>query len=218
MDWTRLFFYAPPWALLFGATSWLPPIVQAGLVLAAELLALRYIAGSWLAAGYFGLFPITGAELGNGSFNLVVAAGIAAAMRGDGRLAAWTALAKFSPILAVRDFRRAALVLVIAGLITLPVLGWWFDWLRLLTTTNESVAIGYQVWWPGRVAAALVLMAVVRKPWARGLAAAIAVPALYSYSLVLLYPLVALLRPGTAAPAPADQPAASLRSSATASS
>ena len=200
VDWSALFFYAPPWALAFGLTSWLPPIVQAGLVFALEMLALRYIAGSWLRVGYFGLFPITGAELGNGSFNLVVAASIAAAMRGDGRLAAWCSLAKLSPILAVRDFRRAAVVLVVGGLVTLPVLAWWGDWIRLLTSTNATFAIGYQIWWPGRIAAAVILMLLVRRPWARGLAAAIAIPALYSYSIVLLYPVVALF-----SRAPAEQ-------------
>lgn len=194
LDWTGFFFYAPPWALAFGLTSWLPPIVQAGLVFGLEMVALRYIAGSWLRVGYFGLFPMTGAELGNGSFNLIVAASIAAAMRGDGRLAAWCSLAKVSPVLAIRDFRRSVVVLVVAGLVTLPVLTWWQEWVNLLLYTNANFVIGYQIWWPGRVAAAVVLMLLVRRPWARGLAAAIAIPALYSYSIVLLYPLVALIR------------------------
>ena len=191
VHWTQLFFYAPPWALAFGLTGWLPAIVQAGLVMAIGLLSLRYIAGSWLRAGYFGLIPLTGAELGNGSFNLLVAAAIAAAMRGDGRLAAWTSLAKVSPILAITDYKRAAVVLVMAAAVTLPVWHWWLEWVELLLWTNATVAIGYQVWFPGRVAAALALVVLVRRPWARGLAAAIAIPAVYSYSLVLLYPLLA---------------------------
>lgn len=220
VHWTQLFFYAPPWALAFGLTSWLPPIVQAGLVLVLGVAGLRYIAGSWLRVGYFGLIPLTGAELGNGSFNLVVAASIAAAMRGDGRLAAWCSLAKVSPILAVRDYRRAALVLVVAAAVTLPAWHWWLEWIELLLWTNANFAIGYQVWFPGRVAAAVALVVLVQRPWARGLAAAIAIPALYSYSLVLLYPLIAYAawwrRSEPERPA-ADDPAASVASPVTAS-
>ena len=78
LDWTELFFYVPPWALAFALTGWLPVIAQAGLVMAIGLASFRYIAGSWLRVGYFGLIPLTGAELGNGSFNLLVAAGIGA--------------------------------------------------------------------------------------------------------------------------------------------
>jgi hypothetical protein len=63
----------------------------------------------------------------------------------------------------------------------------------LLTSTNATFAIGYPIWWPGRVAAAVILMLLVRRPWARGLAAAIAIPALYSYSIVLVYPVVVAL-------------------------
>ena len=191
VDWTELFFYAPPWALAFGLTAWLPAIAQAGLVMAIGVMSLRYIAGSWLRVGYFGLIPLTGAELGNGSFNLLVAAGIAAAMRGDGRLAAWCSLAKVSPILAIVDYKRAAMVLAAAAVVTLPVWHWWVEWVELLLWTNSHYVIGYQVWFPGRVAASVALVVLVRRPWARGLAAAIAIPALYSYSLVLLYPLIA---------------------------
>lgn len=191
LDWTELFFYAPPWALAFGLTGWLPAIGQAGLVMGVGVVSLRYIAGSWLRVGYLGLIPLTGAELGNGSFNLLVAGAIAAAMRGDGRLAAWCSLAKVSPILAIRDYRRAALLLLLAVALTLPVWHWWFEWVELLLWTNAHFVIGYQLWFPGRVAAAVALVVVVRRPWARGLAAAVAIPAIYSYSLVLLYPLMA---------------------------
>lgn len=190
LTWTGFFFYAPPWAFLLAPISFLPPQALWALIFAVELLSLRYIAGSWLRVGYFGLVPVTGLELGNGSFNLIVAASIAAAMRGDGRLAAWMSLAKFSPLLAVRDFKRAAAVLGIAFLVTLPVLSWWGDWVNLLLWTNEHVPIGFQIPWPVRLALAIAIVIVVRRPWARGLAAAIAIPAMYVYSIVLLYPVV----------------------------
>jgi hypothetical protein len=191
--WSGLFFYAPPWALGFGLTSWLPGVAQAGLLFALELVCLRYVAGSWLRVGYLGLCPITGGELANGSFNLVVAAGIAAAMRGDGRLAALTALAKVSPILAVRDWRRAVVVLAVVAAVTVPVIGWWGDWVSMLVYSNEHYSIGYPVPWIPRLAAGIGLLAVFR--WssrARGFAAVIAIPAIYSYSVVLLYPLLTL--------------------------
>jgi len=207
LPWQGLFFYAPPWALGFALTSWLPIQIQAGLLFALEMVALRYVAGSWLRVGYLGLCPLTGAELANGSFNLVMAAAIASAVRGDGRAAAFMALAKFSPILAVRDWRRAAVVLLAAGIVTLPVAFWWRDWIQLLLYTNAHYAIGYPVPFVARLAVAIALMALVRRPWARALAAAIAVPALYSYSIVLLYALMpaTAFRPsfswrGTAAP------------------
>jgi hypothetical protein len=202
LSWTGFFFYAPPWALGFAVTSWLPTTVQAGLVFALEIVALRYLAGSWLRVGYLGLLPITGAELGNGSFNLVVAAAIAAAMRGDGRLAAFMALAKLSPILAVSDYRRVSVTLAAACALTLPVLGWWAEWVSLLAWTNENFRIGYQIPLVPRLAIALALVALVRRPWARGLAAVVAVPAVYSYSLVLVYSLLPRPRPGLVAVGP----------------
>jgi hypothetical protein len=205
MPWDVLFFYAPPWAFVFGAISWLPPLGQAFLIGAVSAASLRYVAGSWLRVGYLGLIPLTGGELGNGSLNLVLAAAMAMAIRGpggrgDGRLAAFTALAKGSPILAVRDWRRAVVVLVVAGLVTLPVVFWWVDWIRLLAFANTNYLIGYGIPFPIRIAAALGLLLVTRdRPWARVVAATIAVPALYSYSLVMLYALVALL-PGAEGP------------------
>src|ERR671936_1029897 len=69
--WSTLFFYSPPWAIVFGAISWLPTLLlQAALIAAASILSLRYVAGSWLRVGYLGLIPLTGGELGNGSFIL----------------------------------------------------------------------------------------------------------------------------------------------------
>src|SRR5262249_40860361 len=80
------FYYAPPWALLMGATTWLgKPLFWLATAL-LEVAALRYIAGSWLRVGYFGLCFLTGAEIVSGAFNLIVAAGLAAAIRGDSRL------------------------------------------------------------------------------------------------------------------------------------
>src|SRR5207249_9736880 len=75
---------------------------------------------------------------------------LAMAVRGDGRLAAFTALAKFSPILAVRDVRRVIPVLVVALLVTIPFWSWWVDWARLLVRSEESRVgkeCGFWWWW-----------------------------------------------------------------------
>ncbi len=184
------FFYAPPLALLFAGVSWLPMPVLAIGVFALELASLRYLAGSWLRVGYLGLIPITGGELAAGQFNLVIAAGLAATLRGDSRLAVVGALAKLSPVLAIRDWRRAGIVLAILALATLPVGGWWLDWGRQLQY-GSTLELGYPVPIVARFALALGLISFAPRSRRTGvLAAAIAIPGLYSYSLVLLYPLV----------------------------
>ncbi len=187
------FYYAPPWAMLLGAVSWIGKPLLWGLIAVLEVAALRYIAGSWLRVGYFGLCFLTGAEIVSGAFNLVVAAGLAAAIRGDSRLAAATALAKLSPALAIRDWRGALFVLAAALVVTLPVLAWWGDWIAALASAPMAQAsLGYyQFPFIARLAVALAVLGLWRSPRAGALAAALAIPGLYSISVVLLYALVA---------------------------
>ena len=187
------FYYAPPWALLWGATTWIGKPLTWALVALAEILALRYIAGSWLRVGYFGLCFLTGAEIVSGAFNLVVAAGLAAAVRGDSRLAAFAALAKLSPAFAIREIRGPAIVLAVAVLATVPMLGWWADWLAALARApTEQAALGYhEIPLAGRAILAVAILALWRSPRAGVLAAAVAIPGLYAISVVLLYALVA---------------------------
>jgi hypothetical protein len=183
------FYYAPPWALIFGATTWLPQPVLIGLIFAIELASLRFIAGSWQRVGYFGLIPITGGELAASQFNLLVAAGIAMAMLGDGRLAVLTALAKLSPALAIREWRRSIVVLAVLVAVTIPVAAWWADWIRSLQyASSQDYGFPVPVVWRWALAGLLILRFPRSRPIG-GLAAAIAIPGLYSYSLVLLYPL-----------------------------
>jgi hypothetical protein len=191
--WHEAFFYAPPWAVLFGATSWVGKPLLWAMIAGCELLALRYIAGSWLRVGYFGLCFLTGAEVVSGAFNLVVAAGLTAAVRGDSRLVALTGLAKLSPVLAIREWRGPALVLGASVLLTLPVLGWWGDWIgQLVAASGANAQIGYQeVPWLARVVVAAAVVGLWRSPRAGALAAAIAIPGLYAISVVLLYAAVA---------------------------
>ncbi len=102
------FFYSPPIAVLYGATSWLPTGVQQGFVLVAEIAALRYLGGSWFGFCLALAFPVMPWELTSGHFNLVIAAGIVMAVQGEPRLAAATAFAKISPILRRRSERLAS--------------------------------------------------------------------------------------------------------------
>jgi len=187
------FYYAPPWALLLGATTWIGKPLFWLMTALLEIAALRYIAGSWLRVGYFGLCFLTGAELVSGAFNLVVAAGLAAAIRGDSRLAAFTALAKLSPALAIREWRGPAVVLGVAALVTLPVLGWWGDWLTALAGAPAAQAtLGYyQLPLAARLLVALAILGLWRSPRAGALAAAVAIPGLYAISFVLLYAVIA---------------------------
>jgi hypothetical protein len=187
------FFYGPPWALLWAVTSWMGKPLLWALIAVTEVLALRYIAGSWLRVGYFGLCFLTGAEIVSGAFNLVVAAGLVAAMRGDSRLAALVALAKLSPALAIREIRGPAVVLALSLLVTAPVFGLWADWIdALVRAPTAQAALGFhEIPWVVRLGVALAILALWRTPRAGALAAAVAIPALYTISLVLLYAVVA---------------------------
>lgn len=191
------FYYAPPWALFFGAITWLGKPAVWALIGLSELLALRYIAGSWLRVGYFGLCFLTGAELVSGAFNLVIAAALVAAIRGDSRFAVVAALAKLSPALAIREIRNAAKIVALLVILTLPVLAWWGDWVRQLMSASGGIgAIGYyEIPWVARAVVALGILATWRSPRAGALAAAVAIPGLYAISVVLLYAAIAPLTP-----------------------
>lgn len=190
LPWYELFFYAPPWALIWAGISWLPLEAQALTVFAVELAALRYIAGSWLRVGYLGLCFVTGGELMHGNINLVIAAGLTAAIRGDSRLATLGAMAKLSPVFAIREWRGPTVVLAAAFLLTLPIIGWWLEWGQQLAFASTQ-SIGFQVPYPLRLAVAGGIVVVFRRSWWSGcIAAAVAIPGLYVYSIVLLYPLV----------------------------
>jgi hypothetical protein len=191
------FIYAPPWAVAFAATSWLPVSVQAAILVVAKIASLRIIGGSWTGAAIACWFPLVAFDLVGGNFNLLVAAAIVAAVRGRPELAVATALAKLSPILAIHpsDWRRAAMTLAVAVIVTIPWLGLWIDWgAHLLEATG--VSLGVQIPVPLWMRAALaVLLLIGRRPWMRALAAAIALPAFYWGSLVvLLAPLAVFIR------------------------
>ncbi len=188
-----VFLYSPPWALLFAAVSWLPPGVITVALIVLEVLALRICAGSWRRVGYLGLLPFFGWELSIGQINLLIAAAVALALRGDGRWAVLAALAKLSPALAIREVRRPLIVLAICVAATIPVLGLWEEWVRQLMAATSIVAspVPYVV----RLAVALGLV-LTGRTWARGLAVVVAIPNPTANAYVLLAALMPPIRKG----------------------
>jgi hypothetical protein len=188
------FFYAPPWALGFALVSWLPAALVAAGIVAAEIAALRYIGGSWLRVGYLCWCPFVPMELVTVQFNLVMAAALVMAVRGHPVPAVVMGLAKLSPFLAidVRDWRRATVALVVIVAVTLPFAGLWIEWAgQLGRSYGTNIAPGSQFTIPflPRLAIAGVLV-LTRRPWARVVAAVIAVPAIYNVTLVGFLALV----------------------------
>jgi len=197
LDQNLLFFYSPVWAVIFASVSWLPrEVVLVGLML-LEILALRYCAGSWLRVGYLGLVPIIGFELSVGQINLIIAAAIAAALRGDGRLAVLATFAKLSPLPAIREFRRPLAVALLCIVATVPVLPLWVAWFDALSAASQALG---PVPFPyvGRLAVAVALM-LTGRTWARGLAVIVAIPNVTPNIYVLLVALMPVL-PGPEEP------------------
>jgi hypothetical protein len=191
---TDSFWYAPPWAVALGAITWLPISMLHLVLVAVKVASLRVIAGSWLGVGIAAWFPLVAFDLASGSFNLLMAAAIVAAVRGRPELAVVAALAKFGPIIAVdpRQWRSVLPVAVLAALITLPWLSLWPEWINHLGA-NVGSALGPQLPIPSLVRWALAVgILALRRPWARALAATIAIPAFYWGSLVILIAPIAV--------------------------
>lgn len=192
---TDSFWYAPPFAAVFAVTSLLPPVASWLLFVGLEVAALRYVAGSWRGVGIAGLFPLTAFELVSGNFNLVIAAGIVAAVRGHPALATLMSFAKLSPALAVspRDWRPAVRAAAVAGLVSLPVWWLWVPWVQtMIAAYGQPLGMQIPVPFPVRLALAGGLLLLWR-PWSRALAAAIAIPAFYWASFVVLLAPVSLV-------------------------
>jgi hypothetical protein len=188
------FLYAPPLAVVFGVLSFLPLGVLSALILVGQILALRYVMGSWIAVGIVGWLPIIADELSIGNVDFIMAAVILAGVCGRaGPAVALFAFAKLSPVLVLsRATWRGA---VIAGLVlvalTLPWLHLWPEWLGVLAGSRDNLNPEAVVPILPRIPVVLVLLA-LRRPWAIAGAAALATPAFYFHSLVLLLPAVRL--------------------------
>jgi hypothetical protein len=195
---TDSFWYSPPLAVLFGLISWLPVVAQHWLFTVLKVASLRIIAGSWIGAGIACWFPLVAFEFGGGNFNLLIAAGIVAAVARRPALAVLGGLAKLGPALAIdpRDWRRAALVTLLLVAMTIPWLQLWPEWIAHLIA-NIGTPLGPQIpiSFPTRLVAAFLILVVFRTPWARAVAATIAIPAFYWGSLVVfIAPLAILVR------------------------
>ena len=183
------FLYGPPWAVAFGAISWLGPAVMHAIIIVLDVVALWTIAwGNWRRLGYILWFPLIPFEIAAGQLNLLIAAAIVAAQRGIVWPLAAMSLAKVWPVVALppRHWRRFLVALVAFSLVTLPWLDLWPQWVEaLIETSAHPYGPLVPVPWIARAAVAVVLL-LFRRPWTRALAAAIISPGLYWGQLVVL--------------------------------
>jgi len=211
-----VFSYAPPWAVLFGALAWVPDMVMQIGMMALGVLAIRYVAGSWLWAGLVFWYPVSVILLQAGNIEFLIAAAIVLAARGHAGPLAFTALAKIAPILAVprAGWREAALVIGVALLVTLPWLHLWPEWIEYLLRQPATIYIHIGPPWYVRLPFALALL-LVRRPWAPAVAVVVAMPSLWLGTLVILIAAIRLWidgRRGTARKTPNGLGFASQRS------
>ena len=189
------FLYGPPWAVAFAATSWLGPGAIHAIILGLDAIALWTIAwGNWRRLGYILWFPLIPFEMAAGQLNLLIAAAIVAAQYGIIWPLAAMSLAKLWPAIALplRHWRRFLVALALFSLVSLPWLQLWPQWVAvLIDTSGHPFGPLVPVPWIVRACAAAVLL-LLRRPWARALAAAIASPGLYWGQLVVLVAPVSL--------------------------
>jgi hypothetical protein len=178
-------------AVLFAPLSLLPGAVLQAAIMALDVLALRYVLGSWLAVGLMGLYPLTWFGLGSGNVDILIAGAIVAAWRHSSVPLAVMTFTKVSPAFAldlrrIREFTIACLILVA---ITAPWFGLWLDYARFLAAQPAVAGTIVPIPWFVRLPFALLLL-VPRRPWTSALAAIVAIPNWYWYtSLILIAPL-----------------------------
>jgi hypothetical protein len=186
---TQPWLYGPPWVVVFAVVSLLGSVGGYLAVVAAEVASLRYMTGSWMRVAYLGWIPLLPFEVLGGGINLIVAASIVASVRGDAWLALMGSFAKLSPMAAAdpRDWRRYVVPLAVIAGVTVPWLWLWPAWVESLVAVLQGPPLGHPIpvplWVRAPVALALILTG---RPWARALGAAIAIPAFYWISLLVL--------------------------------
>lgn len=182
------FAYAPPWAVLFAALSWMPPSLVQAVIVGLGLGAIRYVTGSWRTMGYVLWMPLIPAVMAAGNLELLIAAAIVMAWRGRGAPLAIFGLAKIAPFLGLPiPWQRQVLVtLLIAFLVTLPWLGLWVEWVGFLFRQPTVIRISLPLgpWW-FRLPIALALL-IPRRSYLSGLAVVVAMPSLYLSTLTIL--------------------------------
>ena len=181
-SWYLAFLYSPPVAVLMV----LPGLLHYDLVSLAlvglQLLALRYITGSWLVTAMLGWIPWVHHEFVAGNVDCLMAATIYAAVRnkrGTGVALAIFAFAKFSPaLLLVRASRRQWIELTVTAVIllalTLPFMHMWPEWIAKLAIREPYTGVAPLI---VRLPLVAVLL-LYRRPWAVAAAAPPANPLL----------------------------------------
>lgn len=181
------FYYAPPLAVLFAIVSWIPLPILHGLLVAADLVALRVITGAWWSAFALCAWPLVPLEVGGGNINLLIGATIVVAVRGGPSWPlALSGMAKITPVLAAHPqrWRQLAVATLLLSLLTLPWLGLWIDWVQLLIDAyGRAIGPMVPVPFPVRALLAVALLA-LRRPWSRAAAAIVAIPAFYWGTLI----------------------------------
>ena len=183
-------YYAPPVIVAFSALALLPSTLVWVALCLIDLAGLRYLAGSWRAAGLWGLVPLTGFELVGGNPVFAITAAILFAARASSGPLAIATLVKLGPLFALprRGLRTFALWLGIALLITVPWLGLWPQWIAFLLTAPIGGAWPVIVPLLVRIPIALVLLA-LRRDGPRMLAACLLTPGFYivtAYATIVL--------------------------------
>jgi hypothetical protein len=188
--------YSPPWVLIYAPLSLLPLQVLTAVQFVAQILALRYVMGSWRAVGLVAWLPIVPRELVTGNVDLLMAATIYAAVRGvrfSGVAVAVFAFAKFVPVLALarspREWRSFALASLVLVAVTLPWAHLWPEWVAIMIGSTSAPLDVLPLLPRLPVVAGLLLL---RRPWATAAAAGLATPAFYFHSWVLLLPALRL--------------------------
>jgi len=199
------FLYPPIAAQLVAPLSLLPLPVFAWGIRVLELLCLRYVVGSWKLAGASMIvcLPVV-AEIEAGNINLVIAAALAAAIRGDNRWLVPAAVPKFTALAALPfalGRNRRALVLGALGAATLCALSvlsapdLWRSYATFVisqpSVDNQWYNVGRVVSLPARLlGAAVCALIAIRRPVFMPVAVALSAPVLWFNSLSVLVAIV----------------------------
>jgi hypothetical protein len=143
------YLYPPPLAQLLALPALAPFPVFAWTWRALQLLCLRSVVGSWRATGIaLAVFPLLIEEIDAGNVHLMMAAVLAALLRGNARgVLPAGALTKFAPLAALPlALRVDARAVVRSGIVIAAICiasaaadhGAWLDWLRLLSHPDSS--------------------------------------------------------------------------------
>jgi hypothetical protein len=183
-------YYAPPIIVAFGALAFLPGTLAWIALCALDLAGLRYVAGSWRAAGLWGLIPLTGFELAGGNPNFAIVAAILLAARGSAGPLALAALVKLGPVFALprRGIETFGIWLLVALGLTLPWLALWPEWITFLLAAPVGGAWPVIVPLIVRIPIGAVLLA-TRRDGTRMLAACLLTPGFYivtAYATIIL--------------------------------